>query len=315
MKIISKNRILLLVTGALFILNGVSSFAAGNINYHYDAANRLITVQNNATGKAVVYQYDESGNRTQSETSNTNSILVDPDPDGLNAPWTLTGPNAFSVSSNGDAIVENLLPGEYTITWGDVTGWEKPASATASLGAGNSIIFGGTYHLTPLITIPPADGVMGSTITINGSNFGAFQGGGYVDFNGIRGVIISWSDTQITVKVPYGASSGCMRVVTEYGTSACINFVVSNPVCYPAVKVNSDYFDTVQEAYESAAEGNTIRIQAGPFNEDLELYRNITTTLEGVYNCQYEADAGCATVAGSVTISDGTVIINNILIK
>ncbi len=79
----------------------------------------------------------------------------------------------------------------------------------------------------PVIPNPPTRGVKGSNITINGSNFGDTQGNGYVDFNGVRGIIVSWSNTQIVVKIPGGATSGCMKVVTDYGTSECIDFTVS----------------------------------------------------------------------------------------
>jgi hypothetical protein len=80
-------------------------------------------------------------------------------------------------------------------------------------------------------------------------------------------------------------------------------------------KVNTDYFDTLQAAYNSAADGNTLQIQEYLFNEDVLLDRNITTILKGGYNCQYETNTGYTTVNGSITITNGTVTTENIIIK
>ena len=295
----------ILILNAFLFINAISAFA-GNLNYYYDAGNRLTYIDDQATGKRIAYKYDESGNRIQSiisdqkgvvtvdsnpdsvnapwtltgpnsfsasnngdavvgyldpgnyiitwgdvtgwikpvsETKNlvagnsitftgtyqpsSGTITIDPSPDSLTAPWIMTGPESFSVSFNGDAVVGYLTPGDYTVTWGDVAGWDKPYPVTQNLAAGDSILINGMYQLIPVVPIPPTEGIEGSDITLNGSNFGPTQGGGYVDFNGVNGAIISWSDTQIVVKVPAcGATSGCLRIVTDYGTSACMDFVV-----------------------------------------------------------------------------------------
>ncbi len=155
------------------------------------------------------------------------TITVNPDPDSLNAPWTLTGPDEYSLSGTGDQTISDLAAGDYTIAWGASGSWTKPSNETKTLASGGSITFAGNYQLTPVIPTPPTLGVVGSTITLTGSNFGDTQGSGYVDFNGVRGIIVSWSNTQIVVKIPGGAASGCMKVVTDYGTSECIDFTVS----------------------------------------------------------------------------------------
>ncbi|MCK4963974.1 MAG: IPT/TIG domain-containing protein, partial [Dehalococcoidia bacterium] len=59
-------------------------------------------------------------------------------------------------------------------------------------------------------------------VTVNGSNFGATQGTSYVRFwrvgsTYINGCVTSWSDTQIKVRVPGGASSGNILVHTDTG--------------------------------------------------------------------------------------------------
>ena len=252
---------------------------------------------------------------TKSESA-LGTIEIDPNPDSLNAPWTLTGPNAFSHSFNGDAVEGYLDPGEYTVTWGDVTGWDTPSPSTQTLAAGESITFTGTYQLTPVIPTPPTSGAQGSNITLNGSNFGSSQGNGYVNFNGIQGTIVSWSDTQIVVTVPYGATTGCMTIVTDYGTSGCIDFTVENPACFPPVKLsNYDYFNVVQDAYDNVTEGNAVLLRTGTFIENILLDRNISTVLQGGYNCPYDDNTGYTTIDGSLTIKNGTVTVEKLIIK
>ncbi len=74
--------------------------------------------------------------------------------------------------------------------------------------------------------------VTSTLVTISGSNFGATQGTGRVEFlqagtNRVQGCVLSWSDSQIRVRVPGGASSGPVRVVTSGGVSNSVNFTVT----------------------------------------------------------------------------------------
>jgi hypothetical protein len=72
--------------------------------------------------------------------------------------------------------------------------------------------------------------VVGDSVVISGSNFGADQGWGSVTFNGTYASVASWSDTSIKVTVPVGATSGSV-VVTAWGgvSSAGVPFTVSIP--------------------------------------------------------------------------------------
>jgi hypothetical protein len=86
----------------------------------------------------------------------------------------------------------------------------------------------------PVITgFSPAAGAVGDVVTITGSNFGAAQGVGSVVFTNLAAPFsnsvsalntLSWSDTQIVVKVPDGLSfpyaNSFMRVTTNTAQSA-----------------------------------------------------------------------------------------------
>jgi hypothetical protein len=65
--------------------------------------------------------------------------------------------------------------------------------------------------------LSPASGSVGTTVTINGTNFGTTQSASTVSFNGMLASTASrWGPTQITVTVPSGAQTGNV-VVTVSG--------------------------------------------------------------------------------------------------
>lgn len=53
-----------------------------------------------------------------------------------------------------------------------------------------------------LTSLPPANGPVGTSVTITGTNFGATQGPSTVSLNGAAATPTSWSATSILVAVP-----------------------------------------------------------------------------------------------------------------
>src|SRR5439155_412386 len=67
--------------------------------------------------------------------------------------------------------------------------------------------------INPAITsVTPPWGSYGGTVIINGSGFGPSQGSGQVKFNTAAASVISWSDTQVSVFIPWNAASGPVSV-------------------------------------------------------------------------------------------------------
>ena len=82
----------------------------------------------------------------------------------------------------------------------------NPATQTVQLG--------GTGLVAPQITaLSPDFGAIAAFVTITGSNFGAAEGSGYVQVNGAKSQVIAWSDTAITVRVPYNGAPGAGSIV------------------------------------------------------------------------------------------------------
>ncbi len=77
------------------------------------------------------------------------SIIIDPNPDALNAPWVLTGPDSYTVSASGDSTIGDLSAGDYTVTWGNVDAYQLPSPETQALANGSVITFSALYEKMP----------------------------------------------------------------------------------------------------------------------------------------------------------------------
>jgi hypothetical protein len=82
----------------------------------------------------------------------------------------------------------------------------------------------------PSITsLNPTFGLVGTSVTIAGANFGATQGTSTVTFNGIAATPTSWATTSITVPVPAGATTGNVMVTVGGVASNGVVFTVTSP--------------------------------------------------------------------------------------
>ncbi len=96
-------------------------------------------------------------------------------------------------------------------------------------GAGsNGVLF--TVGNTPSISnLSTTSGQPGSSVTINGANFGAVQGGSTVTFNGSLATATSWTAGAINITVPAGAQSGNVVVTVGGFASNGVAFTVTLP--------------------------------------------------------------------------------------
>ena len=96
------------------------------------------------------------------------------------------------------------------------------------------------------------------------------------------------------------------------------DYNVSDPLIGAPVKedgVETFYYLTLQEAYNLASDGNTIKAAAVPFDEYLYININKTVTFEGGYDWNFiDNTGGNSTLEGDMEISDGTNTIENFII-
>src|SRR5258708_34810096 len=81
------------------------------------------------------------------------------------------------------------------------------------------VLTSGSLLAAPSInSVSPTSGIVGTSVTINGSGFGTPQGSSTVKFNGTAGTPTSWTSTQIVVPVPSAATSG--TIVVKVGSAS-----------------------------------------------------------------------------------------------
>lgn len=104
-------------------------------------------------------------------------------------------------------------------------------SGVASTGVG--------FTVAPSISsISPTSGAVGALVTISGKNFQSTQGSNTVTFNGTSAPPSSWTNTQITVPVPAGASTGPVVVTAAGLTSNSKTFTVKPTPTISSVSPN-----------------------------------------------------------------------------
>jgi hypothetical protein len=89
------------------------------------------------------------------EQAAVGTIVVNPDPDDLSAPWTLGSDIGVSVEGSGDSTLTDMPVANYVIVWEAVSGHQTPPSRTAALGEGERLEFAAVYEVTadPLGTV------------------------------------------------------------------------------------------------------------------------------------------------------------------
>jgi hypothetical protein len=151
------------------------------------------------------------------------------DVQSLGATWSLSGTGCSG----------NTCGTLYTASGPATTGYIAPPSVpnppTVILTAtsiadptksGNATI---TVTVPSMTSLNPTSGVVGTSVTIAGANFGPSQATSTVTFNGTIATPTSWGPNSISVPVPPGATSGNV-VVTVGGTpSNGVNFTVIPP--------------------------------------------------------------------------------------
>ena len=112
-------------------------------------------------------------------------------------------------------------------------------------------------------TVSPAQGAAGTEVVIRGENFGppegAEQGTAGVSFNGVAGTPASWSEAEIRVAVPEGATAGPV-VVTVGGQ-------VSNGVGFTVTAAGAPRPSIVSVSPAQGAVGTEVVIRGGNFGD------------------------------------------------
>jgi hypothetical protein len=75
------------------------------------------------------------------------------------------------------------------------------------------------------------------------------------------------------------------------------------------------WYTLIQDAFDAALGGDDILTLSSDFNEFLDFDRPVSITLQGGCSPDFDILTGCTTLNGDLTISKGTVVIENLIIK
>ncbi len=99
-----------------------------------------------------------------------------------------------------------------------------------------------TETLPPAITnFNPTTGLVGTIVTLSGSNFDPLLANNTVKFNGLIGTVSAATPATLTTSVPAGATTGAISVtVGSQSASSTTNFIVITPVIVQIAKAAID---------------------------------------------------------------------------
>lgn len=182
-----------------------------------------------------------------------------------------------SVSFNGlDAkiIAANISLITAIVPEGAVSG---DLSVTSDGKVSNSLSYTIIQPITPtIISIDPANGKIGSTVTITGTDFSTTPSENTVRFNGTKTLVTESTATTITTTVPAGATTGDITVTRDRESNGMLYTVTAS---YTLTMQITESIDDVEEA------SSTGMIDSG--SSDLEF---------GEYDTTGDPDYGLQTI-------------------
>src|SRR5206468_4647003 len=148
-----------------------------------------------------------------------------PGPSTVKFNGTAATPTSWSATSIVVPVPTGATTGNVVVTVGGV--------------ASNGVSFTVTVPAPSITSLNPTSGLVGTSVTITGANFGASQGKSTVTFKGIGAKPTSWSATSIVVPVPTGATTGNVVVTVGGVASNGVSFTVQSDTTPPVVTVTA----------------------------------------------------------------------------
>ncbi len=170
---------------------------------------------------------------------------VSPTSGGIGNQVTLTG-QLFGASQGTSNIYFNGAGATSISSWSStqIVASVPSSASTGPItvvvnGIGSNRDFTFTFYNPVISNLQPPAAPAGGYITINGSGFGAYQGGSTVQFNAVAASVSSWSDTSIRVQVPSNATSGSVTVTVGGIVSDAAQFTIIEALSITSISPSS----------------------------------------------------------------------------
>ena len=320
--------------------------AAETTSYTYDTKGRMTGVQY-ANGATILYTYDKLGNRlSQVITPPTSAAAPAASTDSV------TGVTATNATLNA-TVNANMADTSVTFEYGLTTQYGSTASATPNLVTGNAtmpvsaIITGLTpYKTTYHYRVKAVNAVgtsIGDDLTFQTGNpmaqasvnFASTAGGtlssttpGFMCFVQICvGALTKGVNATITATPAAGSYldswSGCDAVngndcilFPNGDKTVSATFTSNQAPVYPVARVsaaNTVYSATIQDALNAATSGDTIKMLAQGFSENLVFNKNNTAvSLKGGFVPGFVNNPSYTTLIGTLKISGGKLTVEKL---
>lgn len=178
-------------------------------------------------GSGLIRKTTNGGSNWTTQSSGTSTTLREIIAIDANNVWAVGDGGVILKTTNGGTTWTAQTSGTSANLNGIAAQDVNHAWAT---GASGTILYtdsGGWIPAPVLDSLSISSGTVGTTVTLNGSEFGSPQDDGYVSFGSTQASITSWSDTQIQCTVPSGVSGVVQVTVThDGGTSSELSFSV-----------------------------------------------------------------------------------------
>ncbi len=207
--------------------------------------------------------------------------------------------NGLAVTAGSTATANFSLPTQDAITYvydqaSRLTGVVNALGNTAVYNydtAGNIIsISQNASSSISIIDFTPTSGIVGSTVTINGTGFSATKANDTVKFNGTSATNTSATTTQIITTVPTSATSGTITVKSPAGTatsSSSFTVTTSNGLptvtsFSPSIATQGTAVSIVGTNFDSTAANDSITVNLNETYATSATATTLSTNIPGV---------------------------------
>jgi hypothetical protein len=259
--------------GTSVTING--SHFSGATSVAFNGTNATFTVNSGTKITAIVPSNATSGKISVTKptgiaTSSTDFTVTPQGTPTISGFNPSSGPVGTSVTINGSnftgasSVAFHGTSATFTVNSASKITATVPANATTGTISVTTPIAtatsSGTFTVTtgpaPIITgINPNSGPVGSSVTINGSNF---TGTTLVEFNGTSATFTVNSDSKITATVPANATTGKIKVTTPGGSDTSTTFTVTGGPAISGFNPNSGAVGTSVTINGSGFTGATL---------------------------------------------------------
>lgn len=222
-------------------------------------------------------------------------------------------PGGLSATGSGSPlIVTGLANGTaytFTVTARNAVGSSAPSSASASVTPITvpdppviGIVTPGNRQVTVSFTPPTTDGgsaVLDYTATATPGGLTASGSGSPLTITGLT------NDIPYTVTVTARNSAG----------SSAPSAPSASATPYLHISIGGTGYPSIAAAYAASVNGSTLQLRDLTFNEALDCNRDLAIFLKGGYDSSFTTAGGFATLSGPLTITSGSVTLENIVVR